>query len=92
MGFETPIARDGADGLRKAVRAGPDLILLDMMRTFEYLREQRLVRAQELLDTTNQQIQQIAEAIGFKRASDFGTAFKHRFGVTPRDYRKPGGA
>ncbi|MGD2021264.1 MAG: response regulator [Thiohalocapsa sp.] len=57
------------------------------MSTFEYLREQRLVRAQELLDATNQQIQQIAEAIGFKRAGDFATAFKHRFGVTPREYR-----
>jgi CheY-like chemotaxis protein/AraC-like DNA-binding protein len=62
------------------------------MSTFEYLREQRLVRAQELLDATNQQIQQIAEAIGFKRAGDFATAFKHRFGVTPREYRQRHGA
>ena len=58
------------------------------MSIFEYLREQRLVRAQELLATTDKQIQQIAEAIGFKRASDFATAFKLRFGMTPREYRK----
>jgi DNA-binding response OmpR family regulator len=58
------------------------------MSTFEYLREQRLVRAQELLSTTDRQIQQIADAIGFKRAGDFATAFKLRFGMTPRKYRK----
>jgi transcriptional regulator GlxA family with amidase domain len=58
------------------------------MSTFEYPREQRLVRAQELLATTDLQVQQIAEAIGFKRAGDFATAFKLRFGVTPREYRR----
>ncbi|MCO5762314.1 MAG: DNA-binding response regulator [Chromatiaceae bacterium] len=58
------------------------------MSTFEYLREQRLVRAQELLATTDRQVQQIADAIGFKRAGDFATAFRLRFGMTPREYRK----
>jgi transcriptional regulator GlxA family with amidase domain len=58
------------------------------MSTFEYLRQQRLVRAQELLATTDRQIRQIADAIGFKRAGDFATAFRLRFGVTPREYRK----
>jgi len=58
------------------------------MSTFEYLREQRLVRAQELLSTTDRQVQQIADAIGFKRAGDFATAFRQRFGMTPREYRK----
>jgi transcriptional regulator GlxA family with amidase domain len=61
------------------------------MSTFEYLREQRLVRAQELLTTTDRQVQRIAEAVGFKRAGDFATAFKLRFGVTPREYRKQRG-
>ncbi|UHD18647.1 response regulator transcription factor [Thiocapsa bogorovii] len=58
------------------------------MSTFEYLREQRLVRAQELLATTDLQVQQIADAVGFNRAGDFATAFKLRFGVTPREYRR----
>ncbi|NEX21323.1 response regulator transcription factor [Thiorhodococcus mannitoliphagus] len=57
------------------------------MSTFEYLREQRLVRAQQLLATTDWRIQEIADAIGFKRAGDFATAFKLRFGMTPREYR-----
>jgi transcriptional regulator GlxA family with amidase domain len=58
------------------------------MSTFEYLREQRLVRAQELLATTDLQVQQIADDLGFKRAGDFATAFKLRFGVTPRECRR----
>ena len=58
------------------------------MSTFEYLREQRLVHAQELLAGTDRQIQQIADAVGFKRAGDFATAFRLRFGMTPREYRK----
>jgi transcriptional regulator GlxA family with amidase domain len=61
------------------------------MSTFEYLREQRLVRAQELLATTGLQIQQIAGAVGFKRGGDFTTAFRLRFGMTPREYRKQHG-
>ena len=59
------------------------------MSTFEYLREQRLVRVQELLTTRDLQIQQIADAIGFTRSGDFATAFRLRFGMTPREYRRP---
>ena len=58
------------------------------MTTYEYLREQRLVRAQELLATTDRRIQQIADAVGFKQAGNFATAFRLRFGITPREYRK----
>jgi transcriptional regulator GlxA family with amidase domain len=58
------------------------------MSAFGYLREQRLVRAQQLLAATDRQIQQIADAVGFKRAGDFTTAFRLRFGMTPREYRK----
>jgi len=61
------------------------------MSTFEYLREQRLVRAQALLDSADLQVQQIADAVGFKRAGDFATAFRLRFGITPREYRKRNG-
>jgi AraC-like DNA-binding protein len=58
------------------------------MSPFEYLREQRLARAQTLLASGDRPIQQIADTIGFKRTGDFATAFKRRFGLTPRDYRK----
>jgi len=58
------------------------------MTPFAFLREQRLARAQTLLVTDNRQIQQIADVIGFKRTGDFATAFKRRFGLTPREYRR----
>jgi DNA-binding response OmpR family regulator len=58
------------------------------MSTFEYLREQRLARAQELLSSGDQQVQHIADAVGFRRTGDFATAFKRRFGVTPTEYRR----
>jgi DNA-binding response OmpR family regulator len=58
------------------------------MTAYDYLREQRLVRAQELLATTDRQVQQIADAVGFKRAGNFATAFRLRFGITPREYRR----
>jgi transcriptional regulator GlxA family with amidase domain len=58
------------------------------MSPFEYLREQRLVRGQDILAATDLQIRQIADAVGFKRAGDFTTAFRLRFGMTPREYRK----
>ena len=58
------------------------------MSVYTYLREQRLVRAQTLLASGDLQIQQIADQVGFKRVGDFGTAFKRRFGMTPREYRQ----
>ena len=58
------------------------------MSPYEYLREQRLAHAQTLLTDSELQVQQIANTVGFKRTGDFGTAFKRRFGQTPRDYRK----
>jgi len=59
--------------------------------TFEYRREQSLVRVQELLGTTDRQMRPIADAVGFKRAGDFATTFRLRFGMTPREYRKRNG-
>jgi DNA-binding response OmpR family regulator len=58
------------------------------MSTFECLREQRLAEAQMLLASGDRQIRQIADDIGFKRTGDFATAFKRRFGLTPREYRR----
>jgi DNA-binding response OmpR family regulator len=61
------------------------------MSTYEYLREQRLARAQELLTTSDLRIGQISAAVGFRRSGDFATAFKVRFGMSPRDYRRQHG-
>jgi AraC-like DNA-binding protein len=34
------------------------------------------------------QVQQLADAVGFKRPGDLATAFRLRFGMTPMQYRK----
>ena len=50
---------------------------------FVWLREQRLLKAMELLETGQKSIQQIAYYCGYKHSSDFSNAFKKHFKVTP---------
>lgn len=55
---------------------------------FEYIREQRLNKAQELLKNSTLGMQDIAELIGFRSACNFTTAFRKRVGVTPSQFRR----
>lgn len=54
---------------------------------FEYLREERMREAGVLLRDTALEVQAIAQALGFSSGANFATAFKERFGLSPRDYR-----
>ena len=56
----------------------------------EFVREERLSRAQHLLAQTPLSIEDVAHAIGFSGAANFTTAFKERFGSTPAAYRRLG--
>jgi DNA-binding response OmpR family regulator len=56
----------------------------------EFVREERLLRAQHLLAQPRLSIEDVAHAIGFSGAANFTTAFKERFGSTPAAYRKLG--
>ena len=58
------------------------------MTVFAYLREYRLVKAQDLLCQTTLSIQQIAHTVGYQNHSDFTVTFKRHFGLTPRQYRQ----
>lgn len=58
------------------------------MTVFAWIREERLRRSRELLADTSLGMQEIAENIGFRSASNFATAFRERLGVTPSEYRK----
>lgn len=49
---------------------------------FEHIRRCRLEQARRLL-AQGQSVQQVAHACGFKHATNFATAFKRAFGVTP---------
>ncbi len=59
---------------------------------FGYLREQRLLMAARLLVQTNIPVQDMAEQIGYSTSSNFITAFRARFGCSPRRYRTMNGA
>ena len=53
----------------------------------QYIKEQRLVRASELILLSENGIGNIAYARGFQDHSYFCRAFRKRFGVSPSDYR-----
>jgi transcriptional regulator GlxA family with amidase domain len=54
----------------------------------QYLRLLRLEAAAELLRTTHEQINQIAQQVGFPDARYFRRSFKEYFGISPGEYRQ----
>lgn len=55
---------------------------------YEYLREERMKEARVLLQQTSLPIQEIADQTGFSSGANFATAFRERFGVSPRELRR----
>lgn len=55
---------------------------------FGFLREMRLKEAHRLLSETALPIQQIGCRVGYPQAANFATAFRERFGVSPRQMRR----
>ena len=53
-----------------------------------WLLSQRFSLAEELLETTNLPIEQIAERVGYRNSSWFREQFTARRGLPPRDYRR----
>lgn len=58
------------------------------MTPLEYLHYQRMFRAAELLEKTDQQIKEIVYSCNFKSDMDFSRNFKKYSGLSPRNYRK----
>ena len=54
----------------------------------KYFTEKRLERACRLLETTDMQVLDIMETVGYQSLSHFNRIFKERFGCTPTQYRK----
>ncbi|MGV8092664.1 MAG: helix-turn-helix transcriptional regulator [Mangrovibacterium sp.] len=54
---------------------------------FGYLFDYRMNKARQLLKGTGMNITEISEQSGYTYQSHFTTAFKRKFGVTPREYR-----
>ena len=57
----------------------------------EFIRQQKMIRAAELLATTNMRIKEIVYNCKFANLMDFSRAFKRYSGMSPRDYRKKHG-
>lgn len=57
---------------------------------YQYIQEQRLLRARNLLRQPGSKITAVALACGFGDHSQFTRAFRKRYGVTPSDYRSNG--
>lgn len=53
-----------------------------------YLQNLRLERGYELLKTTDLSLLEICEQAGFSHQSNFSTAIRKRFGMSPREFRK----
>lgn len=55
---------------------------------FGYLREERMKHACRLLVETRLTVQSIGAEVGYTSGANFATAFKERFGVSPREFRQ----
>jgi two-component system response regulator YesN len=53
----------------------------------DYLTETRVDRAKQMLRDTSLKIYEIAEKVGYQDVQHFGTLFKKRTGLTPKEYR-----
>lgn len=54
----------------------------------QYIRKNRIRRAEELLGQSDKKVAEIAELVGFSDYNYFTKVFKKETGFTPRDYRK----
>ena len=54
---------------------------------YEYVLQVRMDKAAEYLADPRMQIQEIAGRLGYANANYFSKAFKHRYAVTPSDFR-----
>ena len=54
----------------------------------KWLSQKRLEYAQQLLDTSTKNVNQIAEDSGYENVTHFSRVFKEKFGLAPLQYRK----
>jgi len=57
------------------------------MPAFAWVREERMRRARHLLADTETSVREIGEHLGYPNPANFSTAFRDRFGQTPREFR-----
>lgn len=61
----------------------------ELNQTFtDYLTDERLKRAKNLLKNTNLKVYEVAQLSGYKSPKHFMSLFKQEVGLTPKEYRK----
>jgi AraC family transcriptional regulator, transcriptional activator of the genes for pyochelin and ferripyochelin receptors len=55
---------------------------------FGYLRQQRLIKAQQLLQDTEMSVAEVTCQVGYSHAGHFAAAFKREFGVSPKVFQR----
>ena len=58
------------------------------MTILEYVTEERMNRAGEMLKDPGRKVKEIAVAVGYENISYFTQLFSRKYGVTPNEYRK----
>lgn len=57
------------------------------MPIHQYIIEQRLIQAAQLLLDGDQNVGEVATIVGYGKQSNFAAAFKKKYGVAPKNYR-----
>lgn len=55
---------------------------------YDFVQEQRMLKAKKLLSTTDYSVSQVADIIGFSSTSNFSSAFKKHAGIFPSELQK----
>lgn len=55
---------------------------------FEFIQENRMLKARHLLQHTNQNVTEIAFSVGYASLSSFSQAYKNYFGISPMEQAK----
>ncbi|MDX1903192.1 MAG: AraC family transcriptional regulator [Thermonemataceae bacterium] len=55
---------------------------------FEFIQENRMIKAKYLLENSSQNITEIAATVGYASLSSFSQAYKNYFGITPSEQTK----
>ena len=57
------------------------------MPIHQYIIEQRLIQAAQLLLDGDRNVGEVATIVGYGKPSNFAAAFKKKYGVAPKNYR-----
>lgn len=55
---------------------------------FEFIQENRMIKAKHLLESNPQNITDVAYSVGYASLSSFSQAYKNYFGISPLEYSK----